>query len=280
MNKVRVYGKAQNRTALGIMHAYMVMYPNATMEDLKKAFPDSLNPDSGVKKNFIYAAELNEDSAWNGFFKENESFLTMGDGRKVAVVSMWTKPSFARVIERAAEFGIEVAEFTEADKGIGQKGWFRLEYLNGYVPPKPKEKKKSLLWLWILLAVVAIGLVLFFVLRGGDKEKSIPAAETQTETIVEDEIKAEVKKIEAKFNAVQFELNSSELSSEATTALDELVAFMNTYSDVKIKVLGYASIEGEQAHNQELSGERAKATADVVDPNNLAANRRTEFVVL
>ena len=34
VNKVRVYGKAQNRTALGIMHSYMVMYPQATMEDL------------------------------------------------------------------------------------------------------------------------------------------------------------------------------------------------------------------------------------------------------
>ena len=37
VNKVRVYDKAQNRTALGIMHAYMVMYPQATIEDLQKA---------------------------------------------------------------------------------------------------------------------------------------------------------------------------------------------------------------------------------------------------
>ena len=35
-SKVRVYGKAQNRTALGIMHAYHVMYPNATFEDFQK----------------------------------------------------------------------------------------------------------------------------------------------------------------------------------------------------------------------------------------------------
>ena len=61
-NKVRVYGKAQNRTALGIMHAYMVMYPQATMDDLKKAFPDELNPDSGVKKNFVKAGEKGTDA--------------------------------------------------------------------------------------------------------------------------------------------------------------------------------------------------------------------------
>ena len=54
-SKVKVYGKAQNRTALGIMHAYMLMYPHATIEDLRKAYPDSHKPDSGVKKNYIYA---------------------------------------------------------------------------------------------------------------------------------------------------------------------------------------------------------------------------------
>ena len=42
--RVRVYGKAQNRTALGIAHAYMVMYPHAKLEDLRQAFPNSLNP--------------------------------------------------------------------------------------------------------------------------------------------------------------------------------------------------------------------------------------------
>lgn len=43
-NKVKVYGKAQNRTALGIAHAYLVMYPHATLEDLRKAFPITLIP--------------------------------------------------------------------------------------------------------------------------------------------------------------------------------------------------------------------------------------------
>ena len=38
-SKVRVYGKAQNRTVLGIVNAYLVMYPHATKADLEKAFP-------------------------------------------------------------------------------------------------------------------------------------------------------------------------------------------------------------------------------------------------
>ena len=38
-NKVRVYGKAMGWTALGIIDAYLKMYPHATLEDLNKAFP-------------------------------------------------------------------------------------------------------------------------------------------------------------------------------------------------------------------------------------------------
>lgn len=136
--RVRVYGKAQNRTALGIIHAYMVMYPQSKLEDIQKAFPDTINPDSGVKKNFIYAEEKGTTTDWNGFFKKEEELLTMGDGRKVAVVSMWTKPSFERLVAWARQYGIIVAEFEAVNKG-GEKGGFRLEYLNGFIPPKPKK---------------------------------------------------------------------------------------------------------------------------------------------
>ena len=81
--RVRVYGKAQNRTALGIMHAYMVMYPQTKLDEIRKAFPDELNPDSGVKKNFVYAEDKGTTADWNGFFKEPDELLKMGDGKKV-----------------------------------------------------------------------------------------------------------------------------------------------------------------------------------------------------
>ena len=70
-NKIRVYGKAQNRTSLGIIHAYMVMYPQATLEDLRKAFPNELNPDKGVKENFIDVDQYEASSNWDGYFKED-----------------------------------------------------------------------------------------------------------------------------------------------------------------------------------------------------------------
>mgnify|MGYP000786104345 CR=1 FL=1 len=56
-SKIKVYGKAQNRTALGIAHAYLVMYPHATLEDLRKAFPNSICPDKGAPENFLPLAE-------------------------------------------------------------------------------------------------------------------------------------------------------------------------------------------------------------------------------
>ena len=89
--KIRVYGKAQNRTALGIAHAYMVMYPHATIEDLRKAFPNSLNPDKGVSENFIYAEENDTTgSGWNGYFAAEDEIITTGDGKKVIMAMLWT----------------------------------------------------------------------------------------------------------------------------------------------------------------------------------------------
>ena len=88
VSKVRVYGKAQNRTCLGIAHAYMVMFPDATLEDLRKAFPNNLNPDKGVKENFIYAGESGTDANWDGYFREDDEVITTGDNKKVSVVKV------------------------------------------------------------------------------------------------------------------------------------------------------------------------------------------------
>ena len=75
-SKVRVYGKAQNRTALGILHAYMKIHPEATVEELRQAFPDSLNPDSGVKRLFIWREEKGAKGNWDGYFKGDDEVLT------------------------------------------------------------------------------------------------------------------------------------------------------------------------------------------------------------
>ena len=196
VNKVRVYGKAQNRTALGIMHAYMVMYPQATIEDLQKAFPNELNPDSGVKKNFVRAGESGTDANWDGFFQKEDELLTMGDGSKVAVVKMWTKPSFERLVAHASQYGIEIAQFEEAE-GSGKKGSFRLEYLNGYVPPAPVAPKKGMpWWVWAVIGVLLAGLVIALLCRPKGKTEVV----TMTDTVVQT-VYVQLEEIEANLGA-------------------------------------------------------------------------------
>ncbi|MCR4659946.1 MAG: OmpA family protein [Bacteroidales bacterium] len=298
VNKVRVYGKAQNRTALGIMHAYMVMYPQATMEDLQKAFPNELNPDSGVKKNFVRAGEKGTDANWNGFFQKEDELLTMGDGTKVAVVSMWTKPSFERLVSHAAQYGIEIAKFEEADGG-GKKGSFRLEYLNGYVPPAPVTQKKGIAWwIWAIIGVVVAGLIVALLC------KPKPEKEVVVQTVVDTVYVQQLEQIEDNFNTAQFQQGKADLSEDAKFVLHDLAKLMKQYPDMRLRIEGHTSAEGDAAANQQLSEARAQAAVtflvehEGVDASRLEAagfgssklkniddpmaseNRRTEFEII
>lgn len=303
-SKVRVYGKAQNRTALGIMHAYMLMYPHATIEDLRKAFPDSLNPDSGVKKNFIYAEEKGTDANWEGFFKGDDEVLITGDGRKVAVVKMWTKASFDRLVNQAKLYDIEIASFEAAEKGFGKKGGFRLEYLNGWTPPIPEPKKKGVpTWLWIIIALIAaaVVIILLFLPR---KEKIVEVEkEVIKEVVIRDTVYIkQIEEIESEFNAAKFEVNKAELNDNAKIALHDLAQLMQEHPEIRLHIEGHTSAEGDAEFNQKLSQDRAQAAVDFlvnkegIDPSRLTAvgkgsfepvdpdkpelNRRTEFIIV
>ena len=297
--RVRVYGKAQNRTALGIMHAYMVMYPQSKLEDIQKAFPDTLNPDSGVKKNFIYAEEKGTTTDWNGFFKKEEELLTMGDGRKVAVVSMWTKPSFERLVAWARQYGIIVAEFEAVNKG-GEKGGFRLEYLNGFIPPKPKKGIPAWVWVLIALLLAALAGVAFI-----SKHKKAETVVIEKTVVVHDTLYVQqIAQIEENFNAAKFKQGKSELSVEAQFILHDLAKVLAQNPDLKLRVEGHTSAEGDAMVNQKLSEARAQAAItfliehEGIDASRLEAvgfgssklkdaenpmsevNRRTEFKII
>ena len=302
-NKIRVYGKAQNRTSLGIMHAYMTMFPHATLTDLKKAFPNSLAPDNGTGEIFIYANEKGTTADWEGYFKSEDELLTDGEGKKVAVNKMWTKKSFENLQNHASQYGIEIAKFEEAEKGIGKKGGFRLEYLNGYVPPVPEEKKKGIPWWgWLVLVLAAAGIVAAFCLPKDEKVVEVEK-EVVKEVIVHDTVfVAQIEEIEKNFNAAQFEKGKAELNDDAKLALHDLAKVMKQNPDLKLKIEGHTSSEGDESVNQKLSEERAQAAVDFlinkegidvarlqavglgsshpIDPDNLEANRRTEFVII
>ena len=290
--KVRVYGKAQNRTALGIAHAYMVMYPQATLEDLRKAFPNELNPDSGVKENFVYAEDKGTTADWDGYFKAEDELLLMGDGKRVSVVKMWTKPSFERIVSHAKLYDIEIAKFEAADKG-GKKGGFRLEYLNGYVPPVP-AKKRSLWWVWLILLLLVAGVALFFALRKPQVVEKV----VEVEKVVYVE---RVEEIEDDFNAAKFVQGKADLTDDAKFVLHDLAQFMDKHPELRLKLIGHTSAEGDAEFNQRLSESRAQAAVDFLvsqgiaaerleaegrgsseplDENNPEVNRRTEFIIV
>lgn len=299
--RVRVYGKAQNRTALGIMHAYMVMYPQAKMEDLKKAFPDSLNPNSGPNVNFVYLEDKGPDpaSSWDWkFFKKEDELLSMGDGRKVGVVNTWTKDSFGRLASWARQYGIIIADFEAVGKG-GEKGGFRLEYLNGYVPPK--AKKGVPFWVWIIIALLLLGAVAFGIF--GRKSSGVKVVEKTV--IVHDTLYVkQIEEIEKNFNAAEFIAGKADLSDDAKFVLHDLAKVLQNNPQLKLRLEGHTSAEGNATFNQKLSEARAQAAVaflvehEGVDASRLEAvgygssqlrntdnpsapeNRRTEFIVV
>lgn len=301
MNKVRVYGKAQNRTALGIAHAYTVMYPHATLADLRKAFPNSICPDSGVKELFLPLAEAETfNTKMSLYFAKPDEVLTLGDGSQVALAQVWSKPSFERMVEQGKLYDVEVAEF-EKTAHPGQRGGYRLEYLNGYVPPVP-EKKKSLAWLWILLGLIAVGAIIFLCMPRGEKVVEVEKI-VEKEVIVRDTVYVQqIEAIEKDFNSAQFEKGQAQLNDDAKLALHDLAKVLKQNDALRLRIEGHTSAEGDATVNQKLSEDRARAavdflvnkegidasrleavgkgTSEPIDPATPEANRRTQFVIL
>lgn len=324
VNKVRVYGKAQNRTVLGIINAYLVMYPQATLSDLRKAFPNQLNP--GILSQFGEilrpvgeARAMNNQvsgSASISYFDESEDLIHLSDGTDVALINMWPKKAFDDIVTHAGLYGIEVAEFEKASTGT--KGGFRLEYLNGYVPPavQPvKEKVKPVKvkvgmpwWKWLVLILLIIVLIVLIILllRGRKvvEVEKVVTVEVETEkvvTVVDTVYVNRLAEFEADFNATQFLFNSAELSEESKEVLRDLARYLKQNEDIKLHIVGHTSSEGNAQYNQKLSEDRAKSAMDYliergisadrlssegkgssepIDPDNLEVNRRTEFRVV
>lgn len=295
--KVRVYGKAQNRTVLGIAHAYMIMYPHAKLEDLRKAFPNSLNPTAGTDELFTYATVPTPKGEYRSYFDLPEELLVTGDGKKVQMACMWTKPTFERIVSHAKQYGIIIADFEKAAGGA-KKGGFRLEYLNGYVPP---VQKKSRAGLWIAIAIIAILLALLAFLLGRKPE---PQIVEKVVTVVDTVYVQQIEEIEKNFNAAEFVAGKADLSESAKFVLHDLAKMMQKHPEIKLQLVGHTSAEGDAAFNQKLSVDRAQAAVDFmvshggIDASRLEAigkgssepknaenpeapeNRRTEFIVV
>lgn len=309
-SKVRVYGKAQNRTVLGIINAYLVMYPHATKEDLDKAFPSSelLKRTTGMKdfkSLFRTPEEWKKDVSNQGlWFSESDERLKLQNGTEYILLKLWPKEAFEDMVSHASMYGIEVAKFEQGEKGV--KGGYRLEYLNGYVPPVVATKKTPI-WLWILIALAAIAILLWLLLGKSEPQPQTieKIVEVEKVVIVRDTVyMKEIEDIEKNFNAAKFEQGKADLAEDAKFVLHDLAKVMNKNPEVKLKIQGHTSAEGDAAYNQKLSEARAKAAVDFlveqkgVDINRLSyeglgssmpkiaenpmapENRRTEFIVI
>lgn len=132
-NKVKVYGKAQSRTALGIANAYLILNPDVTLDELNAAFPGSLNSANRCDTIFIDVNDAGKFTNSEGksnyemfFFEKEDEVLTLKNGQKVAMQQLWQKEDFDKLVEWAKQYDIVVAECKPIE-GF-QKGGFTLEY--------------------------------------------------------------------------------------------------------------------------------------------------------
>jgi OOP family OmpA-OmpF porin len=61
------------------------------------------------------------------------------------------------------------------------------------------------------------------------------------------------------FSNIQFEFDSSVLKTNAYPTLDQMAAAMRANTSIKFNLNGYASIEGTEQHNMQLSQDRANS---------------------
>ena len=315
-SKVRVYAKSQKWAALGIIDAYIKMYPQATVDDLNKAFPLSALQETKTdepllvtvteKEKLVKASKTTFDDEYFEEWKRTHFYVTLPDGTDLMfTVAMWPKEMFEKMLAQAKLYDIEIAKYEAAEKGFGKRGEYRLEYLNGYVPPVPTKKSNK--WLWICLAallIIAI-LIILLLMKGCQKPAEPQIVEVEKVVVVHDTLYIQqIAEIEKNFNAAEFQQGKADLSESAKFVLHDLAKVLEKNPELRLRLEGHTSAEGDAAFNQKLSEARAQAAVSFlvehegIDSSRLEAvgkgsselkntadpmapeNRRTEFIVL
>jgi outer membrane protein OmpA-like peptidoglycan-associated protein len=315
-SKVRVYAKSQKWAALGIIDAYIKMYPHATVDDLNKAFPLSALQETKTdepllvtvteKEKIVKASKTTFDDEYFEEWKRTHFYVTLPDGTDLMfTVAMWPKEMFEKMLAQAKLYDIEIAKYEAAEKGFGKRGEYRLEYLNGYVPPVPAKKSNK--WLWICLAallIIAI-LIILLLMKGCQKPAEPQIVEVEKVVVVHDTLYIQqIAEIEKNFNAAEFQQGKADLSESAKFVLHDLAKVLEKNPELRLRLEGHTSAEGDAAFNQKLSEARAQAAVafliehEGIDASRLEAlgkgsselkntadpmapeNRRTEFIVL
>lgn len=270
--KAFVTGRTQNRTALGIIAAYLKMYPNTTLSQLKRTFTKAeVCPDAGINELFYTEKEIEVESKtgieW--FQKDHACFTQDGEwlnvkGTKVAFCKMWTAPSLAKLQKKAENYGIsaQVGDIAKSDNN----------YKVGYTITYEGGKKGIPFWVWLLLALLILGVAAFFFLSNKEEQKTAPVVQPKLEE-VQTVVEAKVKEIKEHFNVAQFEKKKAELSEASKAVLMDLVKLLNENPSVKLHIEGHTSAEGDDNFNKKLSTSRAKAAVDFLVANGIDGSR-------
>jgi outer membrane protein OmpA-like peptidoglycan-associated protein len=109
----------------------------------------------------------------------------------------------------------------------------------------------------------------------GDVELNIPenGVESKVIAFIEDSAKPVDKNTWFDFDRVNFETGNTKLTANSAEQLNNIVAILKAYPDVKIKVGGYTDNTGDAAANQKLSGARAAAVAEELTKLGIAKDR-------
>ena len=312
--KIRIHGKSQSRTALGIVNAYLKLYPDATLSELQKVFPKSLNSKS-PGDNIIVPVKKTKGHE-KQFFEHEDELIVLNDGKKLALVEVWQKEDFDAICEHAKQFGIEVAEMEKAIPF--EKGSYHLEYINDYVPPVAVEKKKCKCccrwWWWILLLLLLL-LLLFFCCKYCCKDKCCSKADAPIEEVMpnpindtgdavtlalpngtectidknspeyklfaflnsDDEVNADDAMGWIPMDKLLFEKGKVQLTTpEAESQLKNIAAILKFFPNSRIKIGGYADKTGSNKINRRISAERAQNAAGNLIGLGIEAERITQ----
>lgn len=325
--KVLVRSENQGRTALGIFQAYCLIHPEAKIEDVNRAFPrEKFASTKKLQDTFCTAEQLERIAQEEGDErlmkgvedikndKPGAYYFTLGDGTRVTNYNVvWGQGNFPTLVEWAKQYDIYVASFEKGRRG--KLGYYELEYLNNWKPQveivekivekevvREVEKKHIPWWVWLLLALAVVGILLALLCR--PKAEPQVVTDTVVQTVVDTVYVQQLEEIEDHFNAAQFLKDKADLSEDAKFVLHDLAKLMNRYPELKLRIEGHTSAEGDAAHNQKLSEARAQAAVDFlvthggIDASRLEAagfgsskpknaddpmapeNRRTEFEII
>ena len=72
---------------------------------------------------------------------------------------------------------------------------------------------------------------------------------------------------------VLFDLNKSDLSTDARVNLDKLVTVLNTYPDTNIEIQGHTDNSGSDSYNQTLSEKRAGSVSTYLKNKSILSQR-------